>query len=89
MSYWQTCWKILAQVPKKLPDNSKREMNFYILTKKSFRKMTLWTSKGQFWHRGWKSFARVNFLGSDYEKSEIKILSIKKDTTPPNVTLGM
>ena len=34
--------------------------------------MTLWTSKGQFWHRGWKSFARVNFLGSDYEKSENK-----------------
>ena len=27
---------MLAQVPKKLPDNSKRELNFYILTKKKF-----------------------------------------------------
>ena len=80
---------MLAQVPKKLPDISKTNLNFYIRTKKIFLKMTLWTSKGQFWYRGWKSFARVIFLGSDYEKSEIKNLSSKKATTPPNVTLAM
>ena len=80
---------MLAQVPKKLPDNSKRDLNFYILTEKISLKWHSGQVRGSFDIEGERVSPGSIFWAPIKKKSEIKILSIKKATTPPNVTLAM